>query len=210
MFKRLKFLLQPFENICSEKVLDELRKSFKKGFYVKVPIKVKLTCGKLAGRMERSLRLLSDMEVLFKDKEAFKSINGNRIVYEVYRGTVNGLGAGLTVIYPGKVGEEFHMTKGHVHVEKSHSEIYLGLTGLGLTMLQNRDTGETYIAPLEGGILVWVKGMYAHRSINIYREKLTFLSFYPSNSKVDYEFVLKKGFKLRVIERNSKVDVIEA
>lgn len=43
---------------------------------------------------------------------------------------------GTTILYPGKVGEEYFMTKGHFHTILDTSEIYYGLSGHGMMLME--------------------------------------------------------------------------
>lgn len=43
---------------------------------------------------------------------------------------------GTTILYPGKVGEEYFMTKGHFHTILDTSEIYYGLSGRGMMLME--------------------------------------------------------------------------
>lgn len=81
-------------------------------------------------------RRLKDLDGFFADTQATENIlksGQDPIIYEVYEclhpqegGHVN---YGTTILYPGKIGKEFYMTKGHFHLKKASSEIYLGLGG---------------------------------------------------------------------------------
>ena len=46
---------------------------------------------------------------------------------------------GTTVIYPGKVGEEFFMTKGHFHAQERTPEVYFCLRGHGCFVMETRE-----------------------------------------------------------------------
>ena len=56
------------------------------------------------------------------------------VLYEVYiveRPAVEGeLSSGLTILHPGKVGDEFFMTKGHFHAILETGEVYYCLSCL--------------------------------------------------------------------------------
>lgn len=70
---------------------------------------------------KKSIRRLSDMKGYFIDEEAWKKMieDGDPIIYEVYaieqEEKEGDLNFATTVLYPGKVGNEFFMTKGHYH-----------------------------------------------------------------------------------------------
>ena len=72
------------------------------------------------------------------------------VVYEVYQYDVpfeNGqLLAVTSVIHPGDVGGEYHMTKGHFHEKQDTAEIYLGLQDEG-TCCWRRKTASSRPCP---------------------------------------------------------------
>src|SRR5262245_27162381 len=88
-------------------------------------------------------RRLSDMRPMFHDPMAVDEIlaqEGDRLIYEVYAADLpEDEGQILyctTIIYPGQVGGEYHMTKGHYHAKRDRAETYLGLAGEGNLLLQ--------------------------------------------------------------------------
>ena len=70
---------------------------------------------------------------------------------------------GTTIIYPGKVGSEYHLTRGHYHQKRDHAEIYQALSGRGL-VLSEREDGTTCTAELEPGKVTYIPPFWAHRS----------------------------------------------
>jgi hypothetical protein len=46
---------------------------------------------------------------------------------------------GTTIIYPGKVGSEYHLTRGRYHSKRDHAETYQALSGSGF-VFSNRKT----------------------------------------------------------------------
>ena len=80
-------------------------------------------------------RRLSMMEGQYHDFKAFESAlaEEDRLLYEVYelkRPEVAGeLLHGISIVHPGKIGDEYHMTKGHFHTIRGTGEIYYCLQG---------------------------------------------------------------------------------
>ena len=78
--------------------------------------------------------------------EAYEQMSPDTLLYEVTchlpveEGTPGGLYFGITRIYPGKVGDEYFMTKGHFHANMNRGEYYWGVEGEGrlIMMDQNR------------------------------------------------------------------------
>ena len=62
-------------------------------------------------------RVIGDLKGVFADSAAFKNADQGKIAYEVdsffpeENGTEGGLFFGLTRLFPGKIGDEFNMTK---------------------------------------------------------------------------------------------------
>src|SRR5689334_13702299 len=51
---------------------------------------------------------------------------------------------GVTRMLPGKIGEEYYLTRGHIHAKADRPEIYHGQAGRGL-MLMESPAGETKV-----------------------------------------------------------------
>ena len=147
---------------------------------------------------EKQTRRLSDLRDFFADKATADNIlkRGDPIIYEVHAkeaGNAGDLSYAVTVINPGDVAGEFYMTKGHFH-RKPVGEVYLGLEGEGVLLLQDR-AGKTKKLPIRPGEIAYVQKGFAHRAINTGKKQLKFLAVYPSDSGHDYTTIEKKGFK---------------
>ena len=115
----------------------------------------------------------------------------------------------VTVIAPGTVAGEYHMTKGHFHKRADAGEIYLGLAGNGIILMQDRLGSVTTIDIAEGQV-VYVPPGAAHRTVNTGAGELAFLAIYSPQAGHDYESILKRGFTKRVLERDGKAEVVDA
>ncbi len=138
---------------------------------------------------KKKITKLSDMRDLFSDEEAVSETlrHHNPVIYEVYIHESDGRGAlsyALTRLYPGDIAGEYYMTKGHFH-EREVGEVYIGLSGRGLVLMQNRE-GDTKKDLLSPGSIIHVPSTYGHRTVNTGSEDLVFLSVYPSNAGHDY------------------------
>jgi glucose-6-phosphate isomerase len=86
---------------------------------------------------KRVVRHLSDVRYIFQDQKAAEAMlkEGDPLVYEVIYADIPGepghLAHCTTIIYPGKVGKEFFLTKGHLHGKLNTAEIYFCLQGEG-------------------------------------------------------------------------------
>jgi len=158
------------------------------------------------------VRHLSDMTGFFTDKHATEIIlsDDNPVVYKfwevAYEGSDRGLSFGITRIYPGRVGREYHMTKGHFHTTDG-DEIYVVMRGRGLLLLQTRG-GEAQAVDMVPGSMCYVPGGWAHRTVNTGDDELVFLSIWPPNIGHDYETVAQNGFPQLVVEGTDGPTVI--
>lgn len=150
-------------------------------------------------------RRLADLRGCFSDTAAFEAAlaRGNPLLYAVSAvEPANGDGQlhyGLGIVQPGRVGEEYYMTKGHYHTHRAAAEVYIGLSGEGAMVLEDEATGETRLAPLTGRSVVYVPGHTAHRTVNTGTVPLVYFGIYPSNAGHDYAAIAKKNFSHLVV-----------
>jgi glucose-6-phosphate isomerase len=161
--------------------------------------------GALKNYTDKVTRKASDMRGFYLDNEALeKEIeNGDPIIYEVFAVTNEGEGEisyGVTVLHPGKIGDEFYMTKGHYHEKRDRAELYIGIKGEGLLLMQNNDKVEWY--EMRRGSVIYVPPYWAHRSINTGKEDFVFLAIYPGDAGHDYGSIAERGFAKIVVERD--------
>lgn len=155
-------------------------------------------------------RHLSDLRGCFADPGAFAAAcaAGNPLVYTVSSwqpGDADGdLHYGLGMLLPGRVGEEYWMTKGHLHAWRPAAEFYVGLRGDGAMLLEDESTGESRLIPLRRDTVVYVPGHTAHRTVNTGREPLLYLGIYPSRAGHDYAAIAERNFRCVVVERDGK------
>jgi len=160
-------------------------------------------------------RSLSSLEGLFLDERARDEqlAQGDSVVYEVYeikRPEVAGeLLMGVSVVHPGKVGIEFHMTKGHFHCVRETAEVYYCLKGEGVMVMETPE-GETAVEPLMPGKVLYVPPRWAHRSVCTSRQEdlVTFFA-YPGNAGHDYDTVAKRGFRKLVVDGKNGPEIID-
>lgn len=115
---------------------------------------------------------------------------------------------GTTILYPGKVGEEYFMTKGHFHTILDTSEIYYGLSGRGM-MLMETPEGQVDWKEIGPGEALYVPGRWAHRSINTGTEPLVMFFVYRGDAGHDYGTIEEKGYRKLVVERDGRPAVID-
>ena len=160
-------------------------------------------------------RHLSTMRGQFYDQQAYDALLAcdDALVYEVYeiqRPEVAGeLRHGISVVHPGKVGEEFFMTKGHFHAELETAEVYYCLQGEGMMIIETPE-GDYSIEPLHTGKVLYVPPRWAHRSVNTNsKEDLVVFFVYPSNAGHDYGSIETRGLRKLVIERDGQPAIVD-
>lgn len=160
-------------------------------------------------------RHLSDLKGCFLDEGAYEAAltEGNPLVYTVAAvepGSGEGdLHYGIGVIYPGKVGDEYFLTKGHLHAWRPAAEFYIGLKGRGVMLLEDESTGATSMQALEPNGVVYVPGYTAHRTMNVGEEPLVYLGVYPARAGHDYGAIAERNFRGVVVQRDGRPTLIE-
>lgn len=155
-------------------------------------------------------RRLSDLQGCFADEAAFFEAValGNELIYAVTAvEPASGDGQlhyGLGILYPGRIGAEYYLTKGHLHSHRPAAEVYIGLRGEGAMLLEDEATGESRLAPLRAQSVVYVPGHTAHRTMNTGSEPLVYLGIYPSNAGHDYASIAARNFGMVVVERDGR------
>ncbi|MGA2247785.1 MAG: glucose-6-phosphate isomerase family protein [Verrucomicrobiota bacterium] len=151
-------------------------------------------------------RHLSDLRGCFADETAYAATLavGNPLLYTVASiepaAGEGDLHCGVGLVRPGKIGDEYFMTKGHLHEWRSAAEFYLGLTGNGLMLLEDEDTGSSRVIPLLPNQVVYVPGHTLHRTVNVGSTPLTYLGIYPARAGHDYHTIARTNFRCVVVE----------
>jgi len=148
-------------------------------------------------------RYLSDLRGCFVDEVAYEAAlqRGDDLVYSVTTGVEDtadgGLCFGLGVVQPGRIGQEYYLTRGHYHAWREAAEVYLGVRGSGGLVLEN-DAGAERFVPFGAGEIVYVPGSTAHRTVNTGNEPFTYLGIYPAKAGHDYASIADDNFSLVV------------
>lgn len=169
--------------------------------------------GKIAGRhpAERHLR---DLSAAFADQVAAANLAADNplLYYVTMIDDHNGAGAlhyALGVLLPGKIGAEYYMTKGHFHAWRPAAEVYIGLAGQGLMLLEDEETGACTVAPLAANTVVYVPGHTAHRTVNTGSEPLVYWGVLSSDAGHDYGAVGERNFRQVVVAVDGQPVVME-
>jgi len=160
-------------------------------------------------------RKLSDMATMYADVEAAQAIlesGDDPILYEVQvvdlpeeEGQILHC---TTKIYPGKIGDEYYMTKGHYHSRREQGEVYLGLSGTGYLVMQT-ESGEISTVPMNPGTAAYVPPYWAHRTVNIGTEPFVFFAAWAGEAGHDYGTIERDGFRKLLIEKDGDLKIID-
>ncbi|WP_312951757.1 glucose-6-phosphate isomerase family protein [Superficieibacter sp.] len=176
------------------------------------PPQVAWASGLLSGAplIHKSTRI-ADLNGVFADRNAWREFDPQQVVYDVEMfdspSPEGALYTGVTHLQPGKVGDEYFMTRGHFHARREQGEVYCGLRGTGYLLLQDAQ-GEARIEHVFPGSVHIIPGFTAHRLINTASEVLSALAVWPSAAGHDYA-ALAQGFSVRVIEQGGQARVQE-
>lgn len=163
--------------------------------------------GRIAGGKSVE-RHLADLRGCFADTDAYMEAlaRTNPLVYAVDSvepaAGPGDLHYGIGRLMPGRIGSEYFLTKGHLHSCREAAEIYLGLAGEGVMLLEDEATGATRMLSLKPHEVVYVPGHTAHRTINIGNVTLVYAGIYPANAGHDYGVIAQRNFRFVVVERN--------
>jgi len=169
------------------------------------PVDFSLTTG-LSETAESSKRYLSAVAKMFHDGDAAAKTleGGDPLVYEFYElGTPDDAGDiafGASITYPGKVGNEFFMTKGHFHTVLETAEVYYCLSGEGGMIFENPE-GDVSFEEFKPGVAVYVPQRYAHRSVNTGDEPLVTFFAFRGDAGHDYGTIETKGYRKLVVAK---------
>lgn len=159
-------------------------------------------------------RKLSNMKGMFSDDQAFNNLleKEDPIIYEFYElgapEKSGDLAFGTSITYPGKVGNEYYMTKGHFHTILETAEVYYCLKGHGYMLLENPE-GDWSAEELTPGKAIYVPQRYAHRSINVGNEPFVTFFVFRGDAGHDYGTIENKGYRKLLIENEGKVEIVD-
>lgn len=160
-------------------------------------------------------RRLSAMKGQYLDNAAYEAAlaQNDELLYEVYeqqRPHVAGeLLYGVSIVHPGKVGNEYFMTKGHFHTVLETGEVYYCLKGEGFMVMETPE-GEWAVEEVRPGGVLYVPPRWAHRSVNSGSvEDLVTLFVYPGNAGHDYGTIEAQGFRKLVVEQEGQPAIVD-
>lgn len=168
----------------------------------------------ISKKAETTKRYLSQMADMFCDKEkaALMVEENNPLIYEFYElgcpERKGDLAFGTTILYPGKVGNEYFMTKGHFHTILDTAEVYYTLSGEGYMVMENPE-GDCQEQRLTKGQALYVPRNYAHRTVNTGTEPLIVFFAFEADAGHDYGTIETKGYHKLIIEEEGKPKIID-
>ncbi len=163
---------------------------------------------------EATKRRLSQMKGMFCDIRATEKIleKEDPVIYEFYElgcpERAGDLAFGTTILYPGKVGSEYYMTKGHFHTILDTSEVYYTLDGEGCMVMENME-GDTMERPLRKGEVLYVPRSYAHRMVNTGDTPLRTFFVFQADAGHDYGTIETKGYRKLIVEKDGNPAVVD-
>ncbi len=149
-------------------------------------------------------RRLRDLAGLFADRDAeARLLAHDPLVYRVFEAAAlpkedGHLLFSTTVIESGRVGDEYFMTKGHFHARADRAELYYGLGGRGMLLLQTPE-GRYEALDMVAGTAAYVPPYWGHRTVNTGEEPFVFLAAYPADAGYDYGTIARDGFAALVV-----------
>ena len=170
--------------------------------------------GSMTGaEIKESSKTVGDLHRIFRDAAQGAGVDSQEIVYRVQwwapvnAGVAGGLFWGVTTIEPGKVGDEYFMTHGHFHADRTRAEYYGTVRGKGMLirMDENRQTWGEEMSP---GSLHYIDGRHAHRVANTGDEPLIFWACWPSDAGYDYAAIAERGFGSRLISKEGRPEFV--
>lgn len=168
----------------------------------------------LSREQQPTRRTLSNMKGMYADVAAFEAAlkANDELVYEFYElklpETPGDLLFGSSIVYPGKVGNEYFMTKGHFHAILDTSEVYYCLSGKGYMLMESPE-GDWDAKPMTPGEAVYVPKRYAHRSINTGNERLVTFFVFRADAGHDYGTIEANGYRKLIVEKDGEPVIVD-
>lgn len=165
--------------------------------------------GRLIGAAGAYDKHWRDLGGVYLDEEAYREVvrfgGADRLAYHVDESREDeGPGAliiGTSTLLPGLVGEEFAMTRGHLHAKSDRSEMYHCIAGRGIMLLDTLD-GENRALEMSAGDIVYVPGEWVHRSVNVGDTPFVTVFCYAADAGQNYNVISEAGGMSHVIVRD--------
>jgi glucose-6-phosphate isomerase len=175
-----------------------------------MPVHLNNTTGELSGKgVIETVRTIGDLAGIFSNEAAHLSLAADTVAYRVQafepcpEGTEGAVCLATTFLMPGRVGEEYFMTRGHYHANQDRPELEVTISGEGALFLMDQDR-QTRIELMRPGSVHPVPPGTAHRVANIGTEPLVFVSYWASETGHDYASIREHGFSARLLDINGQ------
>lgn len=164
--------------------------------------------GTMDGRTASYEKHLSDMLGIYSDPTAFQSLvdsdGADTLVYSVqtqmYREQSGALIVGTSTLLPRMIGNEFSVTRGHLHAILDRAELYYCLSGHGVMLLEAVD-GQSKTIELNPGQATNVPSHWIHRSVNVGTEPFVTLFCYSADAGQNYDIISDAGgMSVRIVD----------
>ena len=181
-----------------------------KTLFEPVSCQVDLDSGNMTNGTGRYTKRFRDLEGLYADPAAFAGMQAewaDRVVYNVGefrpREASGDVIFGVTRMVPGKVGDEFFLTRGHIHKNADRPELYYGQKGRGVMLLESPE-GEVRAVPIGPMTACYVPPFWIHRSVNVGDDELVMIFCYPADAGQDYGIIERSGgMRARIVDDGS-------
>lgn len=184
------------------------------GHFVKTKNPVEFDGSTLRGQqIMTTIRKVKHMEGVFYFEDSRKLLDPEITLYTVdsytpvEQGTEGGLFFGITHILPGHIGNEYFMTKGHIHEIQNRSEYYWGIQGEGYLVLKPLK-GESWVEKVYPGSLHYIPGFTAHRLVNAGELTLDVGACWPADAGHEYGIIAHGGFGIRVMKGEAGPEIV--
>ena len=179
-----------------------------------VPAMLAWMKGEMRGsEIRESAKTLGELQGIFRDEAARSRMDPQQVVYRVRwwaaapPGDEGGLFWGVTLLQPGRVGDEYFMTHGHFHANRTRAEYYAAVAGNGILVRMDSQR-KTWGEPMSPGSLHYIRGEHAHRVVNTGTEPLIFWACWGSDAGYDYATIRERGLGAIVVERDGKPELV--
>jgi len=161
------------------------------------------------GRYVKKLSALRNLSAAPELADAFIAGHGDIDAYEVieYRPEGSDICFGTTIMAPGKIGDEYFLTRGHFHAKPDRGEAYYTQSGEGLLLLHSR-SGECRSVEMRPGVCAFIPPEWAHRSVNTGNKPLVFVWMCTIDAGHDYSEIAAHGMRQRAVEQNGRPTVV--
>ena len=168
--------------------------------------------GALAPATSHYKKRLGEFRGIYRDRAAYDAklaAEGDIVTYEVMEFKADGsdIFFGTTTMYPGRVGEEYYMTRGHFHARRDRAEVYYTQSGEGVLLLESRG-GETRTVDMKPGVAAYIPPDWAHRTINTGEKPLVFVWMTNIDAGHDYATILERGMRTLVVDKGGAMALV--